>query len=89
MARWFATLPAERERARRLERVYLNTDEAVARVAGITRVSQSAMLGTLVVSMMKREAALLVTEDAAKFDLVATQAAIALASEIGTVAGRR
>ena len=88
IVRWLATPPAERERDRKLERVYLHTDEAVARVAGIARVSEAAMLGTLNVTMMKREAALLVPEDAAKFDLIATQAAIGMASEINRMAGR-
>ena len=83
-----ASTPAERERDRKVERVFVNTDEAMARVAGIGQVSQAAMLGTLNVTMMRREAALLVPEDAAKFDLIATQAAIGMANEINRVVGR-
>jgi hypothetical protein len=88
LVRWLASTPAERERDLKIERVYVDTDEGMARVAGIARVSEAAMLGTLNVAMMKREASLLVPEDAAKFDLVATQAAIGMASEINRMAGR-
>lgn len=71
---------------RALERVQNHTDLAIARVTGIAQVAQTAMMGTLSVAMMKREASLLVVEDAAKFDLVATHAAIGMATVINRLA---
>ena len=88
MAPWLVASPAQREHQRDINRVRRGTDVAVARVVGISQVSQAAMLGTLNVAMMKREAAMLVPEDAATFDLVATQAAIAMAMQINWVAGQ-
>jgi hypothetical protein len=88
VARWIASTPAQRTRSREVAKVRTNGDIGVARVGAIGQVSQAAMLGTLNVSMMKREAALLVPEDAAKFDLVATQAAIAMAGQINWVSNQ-
>jgi len=45
------------------------------------------MMGVLSVAMAKREAALLVPEDAAKFDLIATQAALGMAAQVNRVSG--
>jgi hypothetical protein len=67
---------------------HASADVGVARVSAVMQVSQAAMLGTLSLSMMKREASLLVPEDAAKFDLIATQATIAMASEINRISVR-
>jgi len=85
LVNWLASTPAERDRDRAVDRVYKQADVVQAKVSAIVQVSQAAMLGTLSVSMMKREAALLVPEDAAKFDLIATQAAIPSAMQIEKV----
>lgn len=82
-----ASMPAAKERDRAVERVRSATEITLAIVTGVTQVSQSAMLGTLGVCMMKREASLLVPEDAAKFDLIATQAALGMAMQINRIAG--
>lgn len=87
LVRRAAQSPAQRERSREIERVRTTTDIAIAKVMGVTEVSQTAMLGALQVSMMKREAALLVPEDAAKFDLVATTTVMAMAQQINRLAG--
>lgn len=81
-------LPATFRQAQTLARVDHSARAAVARVAGITLVSQAAMLGALNVSMMKREACMLVPEDAAKFDLIATQAAIGMAMQVSWISGQ-
>jgi NADPH-dependent curcumin reductase CurA len=88
LVRWLAATPAEREHDRALEKVHGTADAALARVSAVAQVSQAAMLGTLSVAMTKREAAMLVPEDAGKFDLIATQAAIAMANEVTRMAGR-
>lgn len=75
-------LPTSYRQAQTVAKVGKNAAAATARVAGITQVSQAALLGTLNVAMMKREACLLVPEDAAKFDLIATQAAIGMAMQV-------
>jgi len=82
ISRWLVSTPAERTRDREVERVWNHAHVALARVSATTQVAQTAMLGTLSVSMMKREASMLVPEDAAKFDLIATQAALGMAAEI-------
>lgn len=78
--------PAEREAGRALAQVRREADIASARVAAVSQVSQAAMFGVLGIAMAKREAALLVPEDAAKFDVIATQAALAMAAQINRVA---
>jgi hypothetical protein len=83
---WLAGSPVDRQAARELVQVQRNAGLSAARVAGVVQVSQAAMLGTLGIAMAKREAALLVPEDAAKFDLIATQAALAMAGQINRVA---
>jgi len=82
ITRWLANTPAERDRNRALERIDLQADLTQARVQAVVGVAQTAVLGALTVGMTKREAALLLPEDAAKFDLIATSAAIAVAGEI-------
>jgi hypothetical protein len=85
---WLAGSPVERQRNRAVAQVRANADVSQARVGAVNQVSQAAMLGTLSVAMMKREASLLVPEDAAKFDLIATQAAIGMAMQIQRIAGQ-
>lgn len=86
LVQWLAgSSPAEREAERALAQMRREADLAAARVGAVMQVSQAAMFGALSVAMAKREAALLVPEDAAKFDLVATQAALAMAAQIGRV----
>jgi hypothetical protein len=80
-------LPATFRQAQTLARVHHSARAAVARVAGITVVSQAAMLEALNVSMMKRKACMLVPEDAAKFDLIATQAVIGMAMQVSWISG--
>jgi hypothetical protein len=87
ITRWLASTPAERDRNRAVQHVQARTDVAQAVIAGVGQVSQSAMFGALSLGMMKREASLLVPEDAAKFDLIATQAAMGMAGQIQRVAG--
>lgn len=88
ITRWLASTPAERTRDREVEKVWNHADVALARVSATTQVAQSALLGATSIAMMKREAALLAPEDAGKFDLIATTAAMALAAEINRLQGR-
>jgi hypothetical protein len=88
LVRWLAATPAERDRDRAVQKAHDATDVALARVSGISQVSQAAMFGTSTVCMMKRETAMLLPEDAAKFDFIATEAAVAMAAEIHRLAGR-
>jgi hypothetical protein len=81
-------LPARYRQAQVTGRVEKNASVAAARVSAVTHVSHAAMLGTLSVGMSKREAALLLPEDAAKFDLIATQAAIGMAMQINWVSAQ-
>jgi hypothetical protein len=78
-------LPARYHQGQVTSRVGKNGNVAAARVLAVAQVAQEAMLGALSVSMAKREAALLVPEDAAKFDLIATQAAICMAMQVNWV----
>lgn len=78
-------LPASYRQSQVVAKVDRDGGTALARVAAINRVAQAAMLGTLNVAMMKREACLLVPEDAAKFDLVATQAAMGFAGQVSWI----
>ena len=88
LAQWLAgASPAERELGRVVAQVRREADVAAARVASVMQVSQAAMMGVLSVAMAKREAALLVPEDAAKFDLIATQAALGMAAQVNRVSG--
>jgi hypothetical protein len=80
--------PVVRQRDREIAIVEKNTDVALARVAGVAEVAQMALLGTLGLAMMKREASMVVPEDAAKFDLVVTTAAYGMAQQINRPAGR-
>jgi hypothetical protein len=86
LARWAFAGPAQREKQRATTAVRTNTAVAVARIGGIAQASQAAMVGMVGVSMAKREAALLVPEDAGKFDLIATQAALSMAAQINWLA---
>lgn len=79
---------AERDRNRALEQVRTTTDVAAAKVMGVVEVGQVAMLGALQLSMMKHEAALMVPEDAAKFDLIATTAVMGMAQQVNRLAGQ-
>ena len=86
VTRWLTGTSIDRQAEQALGQARREADVAAARVAAVMQVSQAAMFGALNVSMAKREAALLVPEDAAKFDLVATQAALAMAAQINRVA---
>ncbi len=79
---WLSATPAERTHDRAIERVNHQADLAQTKIAGITRVAQTAMVGALSVSMMKNEAAMISPVDAGKFDLVATTAVMAMASQV-------
>jgi hypothetical protein len=82
LTRWLVGTPVDRQGERAVEQVRRTADVAVAQVSSVMQVSQAAMLGALNIAMTKREAALLVPEDAAKFDLIASQAAMAMAMQI-------
>jgi hypothetical protein len=86
IARWTAASPARRDRE--IAVVRRETDVALARVAGVAEVGQTAMLGTMGLSMMKREASMLVPEDAPKFDMIATAAVVGMAQQINRLAGQ-
>jgi hypothetical protein len=76
-----------RARDRELAVVHKSADLAVARVAAVGEVAQAALVGTLGLSMMKRDAEMLVPDAAAKLDLVVTTAAAAMAAQINRAAG--
>ncbi len=82
LTRWIASTPAEREHDRTLIHIDQAADEAQARIQAMTGVAQTAIMGALSLGMVKREAALLIPEDAAKFDLIATTAAVAVAGQL-------
>lgn len=88
LTRWLATTPSERDRDRAVARVRSEAAAAQTLALGVTQVAQTALGGMLGVSMTKREACLLVPEDAAKFDLIATHAAMGCAMVISDLASR-
>ncbi len=82
ITRWLVSTPADRTHDRAIERINHQAEVAQTKIAGITRVAQTALLGALTVSMMKNEAAMISPADAGKFDLVATTAVMAMASQV-------
>ncbi len=87
LTRWLASTPIERESNRAIDRVQAITQVTQAKVAGVTQVAQSALLGALALGMTKREAALLIPEDAAKYDLIATTAVLTMAAQVQQLGG--
>lgn len=88
MIRRIVSTPSEKARSRELERARAQADVSVARVAGIADVSQTAMLGTLGLAMMKREAEMMVPDAAAHLETVMAWAVSGMAQQISRLAAQ-
>jgi hypothetical protein len=84
---WFGGAGAvEIRHDRALERVNNRTDLAIARVMGVAQVAQTAMLGTLGLAMMQKEAAFMAPQAAEKFEMITVHAAVGMANVINRLA---
>ncbi len=81
LARWLDA-PAERQRSRDLDAVYHNTDLAEAQVEGIGRVQGRAMLTTMQVNAVRREAERVAPDGAELYAMIAVAGAVEMANVI-------
>ncbi len=88
LVNWLASTPTERQRDRAVARIEHNTDVALARVTGVAQVAHTAMLGTLSIAMMQKEAAFMAPQAADKFEIVSMTAAIGMARVINRLANQ-
>lgn len=88
LVNWLTYTPAERQRDRAVARAEHNTDVALARVTGVAQVAHTAMLGTLGIAMMQKEAAFLAPQAADRFEIVSMTAAIGMATVINRLANQ-
>lgn len=88
MTWWRAQSVAQRSHSRETEAVRTQADLAAARILGIAEAGQTAMLGTLGLAMMKREAELMVPDAAPYFNTVVMCAAQGMTQQITRLAGQ-
>lgn len=88
VVRWGAATQIERGRRTQLAGIFAQTDAAMARTAGVAEVGQAAMMGTLGLALMKREAELMVPDAAAYLNLVMMSAAQGMSQQVTRLAGQ-
>jgi hypothetical protein len=79
---WSGTGAIARTRNRELAHVRKNADVAVAKIVGLADVTNTAMMATGGLSMVKRQLETLAPEDAGKLDHLQTIATLAMGAQI-------
>jgi hypothetical protein len=88
LTRWAATSAVARTRDRQIANVQKDTEVALAKVVGITDVTNTAMMATGGLSMVKRQLETLAPEDAGKLDHLETIAVLGMGAVIQRLANQ-